>query len=135
MVDTLHMKNALQATSIHTALRELRLALELSHAKFAQALLPHLPADVAPSAPAIVHWETESGQGKSNLPSRKIFAGTDPITAYGEVYRDCGEGDWFDTHAGHFRELLLEAMANRASAGTGTASRWNSSHIERDRPR
>lgn len=125
---------ALQATSIHGALKSLRMALGLSHVALAKALTPHLPAGVAPSAPGIVYWETEPSQGVSHLPSRKIFAGTDPITAYAGVFRDGGQGAWFDAHAGHFRELLLHAMDTRQSAGTRHALRWNASDITRDRP-
>lgn len=130
-----HLQQATEATSIHTALKELRVALRLPHSALAKALAPHLPFSSAPSAGMIVFWETEPGKGKSALPSHNIFKAVDPISVYGEVLRAHGLGAWFDAHAEHLRQLLLTAMVEeRKDLAHGSSMRWNRSRVPEDRP-
>lgn len=118
-------QQAVDAPSIHEALKSLRLSLGLTLYEMSAALRPHLPSDVPPSRPTICYWESPSSNKRSTLPSEKIFAGTDPITAYGHVFHDHGMGDWFDQHAAHFREMLLTAMVEEREHSDNRAKRYN----------
>ena len=108
-----HLKAAANATTIHSVFKNLRLALPLSYEGMATALQPHLPLGNAPSTTVIVFWEKEADEPHSALPNDSIFAGTDPITAYGKVFKDHGLGEWFEANKNHFSQLLDRASEAR----------------------
>lgn len=102
-----------QQPSIHSQFLAMRERLGMTQPELAAALTKHLPSGKPPSVSAISNWETEPGQGKSSLPSRRIFMGTDAITAYGGVFEDSRDPekiDWFRAEVENIRRSFKVAL-------------------------
>jgi hypothetical protein len=102
-------QQAAEAESLYLALKRLRQVLRMNHSQLSQALEPHLPSGTVPLPETIKLWEKSKFSG-GKLPSRKIFNGTDVITAYGHVMELHGYGAWFEANAPHFRQLMEKAI-------------------------
>ncbi len=124
----------------HEVFREMRFELgrgmaggKMTAAELAAAIAPHLPSREALSASYILRLEAIPGPGEyARLPNLEKFAGTDAITAYGEVFKATGDDnkiDWFNENAEEFRQSLLTAMVERRTTLHGASSRWNMSRI------